>query len=113
MEQQKNAVLSGYWPLMRYNPALRDQGKNPFQLDSKAPSIPLKEYRYHEARYTMLARSDPDAAKKLLDEAQNDVEREWRVYFDRAAIAGRFESRHITPPEPVGDALLVGTRGAE
>jgi pyruvate-ferredoxin/flavodoxin oxidoreductase len=113
MEQQKNAVLSGYWPLMRYNPALRDQGKNPFQLDSKAPSISLEEYRYHEARYTMLARSDPDAAKKLLDEAQNDVEREWRVYFDRAAIAGRFESRHITPPEPVGDALLVGTRGAE
>ena len=37
MEQQKNAVLSGYWPLMRYNPALRAEGKNPFILDSKAP----------------------------------------------------------------------------
>jgi len=44
MEQQKSAVLSGYWPLMRYNPMLRAEGKNPFQLDSKAPSIPLKEY---------------------------------------------------------------------
>ena len=59
LEQQKNAVLSGYWPLMRYNPALRNEGKNPFQLDSKAPSIPLKEYAYREARYTMLARSHP------------------------------------------------------
>ena len=43
MEQQKNAVLSGYWPLMRYNPALRAEGKNPFILDSKAPSVPLKQ----------------------------------------------------------------------
>ena len=43
MNQQKAAVLSGYWPLMRYNPALRKEGKNPFQLDSKAPSIPLKQ----------------------------------------------------------------------
>ena len=44
LEQQKLAVQSGYWPLMRYNPALREEGKNPFQLDSKAPSIRLKEY---------------------------------------------------------------------
>jgi pyruvate-ferredoxin/flavodoxin oxidoreductase len=57
LEQQKLAVQSGYWPLMRYNPALREKGKNPFQLDSKAPSIRLKEYAYREARYTMLART--------------------------------------------------------
>ena len=61
LEQQKLAVQSGYWPLMRYNPALREEGKNPFQLDSKAPSIRLKEYAYREARYTMLARSNPRA----------------------------------------------------
>ena len=64
LEQQKNAVLSGYWPLMRYNPALRAEGKNPFQLDSKAPSIPLKQYSYHEARYTMLARSHPESCEE-------------------------------------------------
>ena len=52
---------------MRYNPALRAQGKNPFQLDSKAPSIPLKQYTYQEARYTMLARSNPEAAKNCCD----------------------------------------------
>ena len=88
INQQKNAVLSGYWPLMRYNPALRKEGKNPFQLDSKAPSIPLKQYAYQEARYTMLARSNPEAARELLRLAQDDVERQWRVYANRAAMAG-------------------------
>ena len=50
----------GIWPLIRYNPALRRKGKNPFQLDSEPPSIPLKAIRVQEARYTMLARSNPD-----------------------------------------------------
>ena len=88
LEQQKKAVLSGYWPLMRYNPALRSEGKNPFQLDSKAPSISLKDYAYQEARYTMLARSNPEVAAELLKEAQNDVDRKWRVYENRAAMPG-------------------------
>ncbi len=100
LEQQKRAVLSGYWPLMRYNPALRLEGKNPFQLDSKAPSIPLKQYAYQEARYTMLVRSAPEAARELLKMAQDDVERQWRVYSNRAAMAGRIETPHIAPVEP-------------
>ncbi len=99
LEQQKLAVQSGYWPLMRYNPALREDGKNPFQLDSKSPSIRLKEYAYREARYTMLARSNPELAAKLLAEAQDDVERAWRVYSARAAMPGRGETPHIAPPE--------------
>ena len=99
LNQQKNAVLSGYWPLMRYNPALRLEGKNPFQLDSKAPSIPLKKYAYEEARYTMLTRSDPDAARELLREAQDDVERQWRVYSNRAAMPGRSATPNIAPHE--------------
>jgi pyruvate-ferredoxin/flavodoxin oxidoreductase len=110
-EQQKNAVLSGYWPLMRYNPALRAEGKNPFLLDSKAPSIPLKQYAYHEARYTMLARSHPDVAKELLEEAQDDVERAWRVYSGRAAMPGRSDSPHIAPPQPEGKIAPLGTGG--
>jgi len=99
LEQQKLAVQSGYWPLMRYNPALREEGKNPFQLDSKAPSIRLKDYAYREARYTMLARSNPELAAELLKEAQDDVERQWRVYSARAAMPGRGETPHIAPPE--------------
>jgi pyruvate-ferredoxin/flavodoxin oxidoreductase len=101
MAQQKAAVLSGYWPLMRYNPALRLEGKNPFQLDSKAPSIPLKQYAYQEARYTMLARSHPEAARELLRLAQDDVERQWRVYSNRAAMPGRAETPGIAPAEPI------------
>ncbi|WP_146610665.1 hypothetical protein, partial [Rhodoblastus acidophilus] len=56
LDQQKAAVQSGHWPLMRFDPRLWDEGKNPFQLDSKAPTIPFKQYAYNEARYTMLVR---------------------------------------------------------
>jgi pyruvate-ferredoxin/flavodoxin oxidoreductase len=111
MEQQKSAVLSGYWPLMRYNPSLRTEGKNPFQLDSKAPTIPLKEYAYHEARYTMLTRSHPDTAKLLLKEAQDDVERTWRIYSSRAAMPGRSETPNIAPPEKEGNVAPLGSGG--
>jgi pyruvate-ferredoxin/flavodoxin oxidoreductase len=99
LEQQKLAVQSGYWPLMRYNPSLREEGKNPFQLDSRAPSIRLKEYTYREARYTMLARSNPELAAELLTEAQDDVERQWRVYSARASMPGRSDTPNIAPPE--------------
>jgi pyruvate-ferredoxin/flavodoxin oxidoreductase len=80
MDQQKAAVNSGYWPLFRYNPDLVAQGKNPFQLDSKAPTIGLKEYAYNETRYTMLAKSDPEPAKKLLELAEGDVASRWKLY---------------------------------
>ena len=97
LEHQKAAVNSGYWPLMRYNPALRAEGKNPFILDSRAPSIPLKDYVYNEARYTMLLRAHPDVADELLKEATDDVERTWRVYSGRAAMPGRAETPNISP----------------
>ena len=80
MDQQKAAVNSGYWPLFRYNPDLTAQNKNPFQLDSRAPSIALKDYIYNETRYTMLVKSNPEHAKKLLDEAQEDVNSHWKLY---------------------------------
>ena len=113
LDQQKAAVASGYWPLMRYNPMLREEGKNPFLLDSKAPSIALKEYTYHEARYTMLARSNPEAAKILLREAQDDVERQWRVYSGRAAMAGRAATPEIAPPEKPDEVIVLGKGGEE
>lgn len=113
LEQQKLAVQSGYWPLMRYNPVLRESGKNPFQLDSKAPAIPLKDYAYREARYTMLARSNPETAKTLLREAQDDVERQWRVYSSRAAMPGRGETPDIAPKENPEKAVAVAEKGGE
>jgi pyruvate-ferredoxin/flavodoxin oxidoreductase len=111
LEQQKLAVQSGYWPLMRYNPSLRNEGKNPFQLDSRAPSIRLKEYAYREARYTMLARSNPELAAELLKEAQDDVERQWRVYSARAGMPGRGETPHIAPEEKPEEKLAAPPAG--
>ena len=80
LDQQKAAVNSGYWPLFRYNPDLVAQSKNPFQLDSRPASIGLKEYIYNETRYTMLAKSNPDEAKRLLALAEEDVAAKWKLY---------------------------------
>lgn len=112
LNQQKSAVLSGYWPLLRYNPALREQGKNPFQLDSKPPSIPLQQYTYQEARYSMLARNHPHQARELLRKAQDDVERQWRVYESRAAMAGEGLPAPELPPEP-GDRSERSQEGGD
>jgi pyruvate-ferredoxin/flavodoxin oxidoreductase len=80
LDQQKAAVKSGYWPLLRFNPALAKEGKNPLQLDSKAPAMPLEEYIYKETRFSMLTKSQPEQAKKLLEQAQEDVHARWRLY---------------------------------
>ena len=85
LTQQKLAVQSGYWPLLRYNPILAKEGKNPLQLDSKAPSIPLEDYIYNENRYKMLTRNMPEEAKKLLKEAQESVNERWKKYQHMAS----------------------------
>ncbi len=80
LDQQKAAVKSAYWPLFRYNPALAAAARNPFQLDSQAPSLPLEKYVYSEGRYTMLVQSAPETAALLLTEAQQDVDTRWKLY---------------------------------
>jgi pyruvate-ferredoxin/flavodoxin oxidoreductase len=87
LDQQKAAVQSGYWTLMRYNPLLLAQGKNPLTIDSAAATIPLKKYVYNETRYTMLVQSDPEAAARLLDEAQQDIQRQRKLYEHLAALS--------------------------
>jgi len=87
LEQQKLAVQTGYWPLFRFNPKLAEENKNPLQLDSKAPALPLEKYAYNETRYTMLAHSDPEAAKRLLELAQEDVNTRWHLYASWAAMS--------------------------
>jgi pyruvate-ferredoxin/flavodoxin oxidoreductase len=80
MDQQKAAVQSGHWPLMRFNPTLVEEGKNPLQLDSKAPKIPIEKYMYNETRFSMLRLSRPEAAQQLLREAASDAQARWRLY---------------------------------
>ena len=85
--QQKLAVDSGHWPLYRYNPMLAAEGKNPFQLDSKKPSVPLKDYIYNEIRYKMLTRTNPQEAERLLKLGEQDVAARWKVYEQMAGGA--------------------------
>ena len=86
MDQQKKAVQSGYWPLIRYNPDLVKENKNPLQIDSKAPSLPLDQYIYNETRYSMLKLSNPEQAQKLLNLAEKDVASRWKLYQHLAAM---------------------------
>jgi pyruvate-ferredoxin/flavodoxin oxidoreductase len=87
MNQQKLATQSGYWPLFRFDPRLAAQGKNPLQLDSKPPAMPLEKYIYNETRYKMLTQSKPEVAAQLLEEAQGDVIKRWRIYEQLAAMS--------------------------
>lgn len=84
--QQKLAVNSGAWLLYRYDPRLADENKNPLQLDSKAPSIPVSDYAYNETRYRMLLKADEDRAEELMKAAQSDAEHRWRLYEQLAAL---------------------------
>ncbi len=67
--EEKKAVQAGYWHLYRYNPALKAEGKNPFTLDSKAPTADYKDFIMGEVRYNALARQNPERAEKLFDNA--------------------------------------------
>jgi len=84
VDQQKMAVQCGHWPLVRYNPTLRDSGGNPFMLDSLQPTLKFKDYAYGELRYRMLTHSNPDEAERLLGLAQQSVERRWKTYVEMA-----------------------------
>ena len=73
LAEQKKAVACGHWPLFRFDPRLAEQGKNPLQLDSKAPTVEFEEYAYGENRYRTLKQSKPDAAAQLMKLASNDA----------------------------------------
>jgi pyruvate-ferredoxin/flavodoxin oxidoreductase len=80
LRQQKALVDSGRWLLYRYNPALQEQGKNPLELDMKAPSESVEKSMYQENRFKMLTKSKPEIAKQLLEQAQAEVNARWEMY---------------------------------
>lgn len=82
LDQQDKAVKSGYWPLYRFNPDRVLDGKNPMQIDSKAPSMPFPEYALAEMRYQLLTKTDPKASKSLLAEAGEEIGRRWKWLQD-------------------------------
>ena len=84
-EEEKKAVETGYWPLYRYNPQLKEEGKNPFILDSKEPKGDFKEFLLGEVRYSSLTRTFPDNAEKLFERAEDDMRERYEVYKRMAA----------------------------
>jgi pyruvate-ferredoxin/flavodoxin oxidoreductase len=88
MKQQRRAVASGYWPLFRYDPRMRQSNMNPFRLDSTRPRLPLEEYAYRELRYRILTQTRPDEARLLMRQAQAAVDERYRLYEDIAARDG-------------------------
>ncbi|MFH0911544.1 MAG: pyruvate:ferredoxin (flavodoxin) oxidoreductase [Planctomycetota bacterium] len=86
MNEQKKAVACGHWPIYRFDPRLSQAGKNPLQLDCKAPTLSFKDYAYGETRFKMLVKSDPEAAARLLELGQSDVARSWKLYEQLARL---------------------------
>ncbi len=83
-QEEKKAVACGYWTLYRYDPRLSGQGKNPFQLDSKAPTENLLSFMRGENRYTALELSFPETAKELFEKAEKDSAERYAQYAEKA-----------------------------
>jgi len=79
-EEEKLAVQVGYWPLYRYNPLLKAQGKNPFQLDSKEPSGDFHEFLMGEVRYSSLVTSFPGEAERLHKRLEEEYMERYQEY---------------------------------
>jgi len=78
--RQKQAVESGYWHLYRYNPLLKDDGSNPFILDSKEPKESFRDFLMGEVRYASLTKTFPEIAEKLFSKAAEDAKEKYEKY---------------------------------
>jgi pyruvate-ferredoxin/flavodoxin oxidoreductase len=78
--EEKNAVEAGYWHLYRYNPLLKEEGKNPFVLDSKEPTASYRDFIMGEVRYSALTRTFPDIAVQLFEQAEKDARERLETY---------------------------------
>ncbi|MGE4284776.1 MAG: thiamine pyrophosphate-dependent enzyme, partial [Clostridia bacterium] len=84
--EEKKAVESGYWHLYRYNPMLKEQGKNPFILDSKEPTGDFKKFIHGEVRYSQLMNVFPDIASEMFDAAEQHAKERYQSYRRLADI---------------------------
>jgi pyruvate-ferredoxin/flavodoxin oxidoreductase len=86
LDHQKMAVDSGAWPLYRFDPRRTAMGENPLKMDSKAPKLSFSDYALKETRFRMLLKSDPERARKLLDDAQRSVRARFDIYQQLAGL---------------------------
>ena len=83
--EEKLAVDCGYWHLWRYDPRLADEGKNPFQLDSKAPNFAdFREFLMGEVRYSSVAKAYPAEAEELFSEAEKMAKLRYQTYVRKS-----------------------------
>ena len=78
--EERRAVEAGYWHLYRFNPALKDQGKNPFILESKEPTAPFKDFIKGEVRYSQLTNVFPEKADEMFDTAEKHSKERYEAY---------------------------------
>jgi pyruvate-ferredoxin/flavodoxin oxidoreductase len=98
LRQQDLAVASGHWPLFRYDPRRVTQGENPLHIDSKEPSIPYRDFANTETRFSVLQRTHPEIAERLLRQAQKQVDSRFSLYEQLAHLA----VRHAEPESERG-----------
>ena len=89
--EEKNAVTSGYWNSFRFDPRLAEEGKNPFQLDSKAPTTSYRDFINNEVRYSSLSRQNPERAQKLFTQAEKNAAQKYAHLQKLAALYGKEE----------------------
>jgi pyruvate-ferredoxin/flavodoxin oxidoreductase len=80
MREAKRAVEAGYWHLYRYNPQLKEEGKNPFILDSKEPKASFKDFLHGEIRYSSLMNIFPEIAEEMFDQAEKHAKERYETY---------------------------------
>jgi pyruvate-ferredoxin/flavodoxin oxidoreductase len=88
MKQAARAVASGHWPLLRFDPTMRSRNMNPFRLDSTRPRISLAEYRSREVRFKVVEQTNPNEARRMLEQAQLALDERYKLYEDLAARDG-------------------------
>jgi pyruvate-ferredoxin/flavodoxin oxidoreductase len=113
MAHQRDAVRSGFWPLYRYQPSEAADGQ-PFKLDSKAPTMPIREFVEAETRFAILQRTDPERAAVLGELSQADADERWRYYsqlgeMQRSVPHLEHEPTSASPDGPAVGAAESGT----
>jgi pyruvate-ferredoxin/flavodoxin oxidoreductase len=98
MAHMREAVKSGHWPLYRYHP----EAGQPFHLDSKPPTTPLREFALSEARFAMLARTAPEEFERLMNLAEEDAHERWRYYEQLAGVTRTAPHLPARPAAPGG-----------
>ncbi|MEP7036364.1 MAG: pyruvate:ferredoxin (flavodoxin) oxidoreductase, partial [Actinomycetota bacterium] len=112
MTHQKTAVASGYWPLYRFRPS-EDAEAHPFKLDSKKPTLPIRDFVLSESRFSMLARSDKERSEHLLTLAQSDADERWRLYSQLAGMERTVPHDEPIPETAEADESVSAIPGTE